>query len=129
MSNTDTLHWDLTLRFRDKEKAKGFINILMEEEVDYDFTVDSIFEETYTVYRVEVHNMLYGHNLVNIATYLADIELEDDSFIHLTEEGANSVAEVLENPPPVNEKLKQAAKDYFRKAAINGSGDTGARGG
>lgn len=35
---------------------------------------------------------------------------EQDNIIRLTEEGFDSVLEALENPPPVSDKLKAAAK-------------------
>ncbi|MBU3068259.1 DUF1778 domain-containing protein [Aestuariicella sp. G3-2] len=61
--------------------------------------------------------------IVEALTSKAREVIEREHTIRLTVEGADAVFEALENPPPINEKLREAARKFKENGGFHKTGE------
>ena len=77
-SRASICEWNLSFRFHTKEQCQDFIQLLMDEEIDYHFEyhVEHGDSSTPPNYCVAIHNMSWARNLKRVAKLLEKVDYE-----------------------------------------------------
>ena len=72
-------HWCLAIRLKNKDQCAKFIQLLMDEPIDYDFKFNHGYEDNEEIYEIHIKNGIWASNLSQIAKLLekVDYEFED----------------------------------------------------
>lgn len=79
-SRASICHWDLQFRFHTKEQCQKFINLLMDEDLDYHFEYYYNMGDSVTPpeYWIEFHDIAWAKTLARIAELLVQVDYEMD---------------------------------------------------
>jgi hypothetical protein len=69
--------WELEFYFLSKEQIRKFINLLMNDEIDFDFEYEKILDETSTLHYIRISGS-WANNLARIAEMAAEVDYKYD---------------------------------------------------
>lgn len=74
-SRSSVVHWDLTIRFTVKEQLVKFTNLLVKEEINYNFEVEMINAgSSDEQWELTIYDMCWANNLTRISKLLDRVD-------------------------------------------------------
>lgn len=79
-SKASICHWNLSFRFHTKEQCQKFIELLMKEEIDYNFEYRYEMGDSSNPpdYWIEIHDMSWAKNLKTVSKILEKVDYQWD---------------------------------------------------
>ena len=68
--------WNLEFYFRDKDQIRRFVELLMNDEVDFDFEYEKVLDETSELHYITVKGS-WANNLVRVAKMAKKVDYKD----------------------------------------------------
>lgn len=69
--------WELEFYFRTKEQIHKFIDLLMKEEIDYNFEFEKVFDNTTHLYYITVSGS-WAHCLMRVAELIKEVDYQNE---------------------------------------------------
>jgi len=75
---TDICKWHLEFSFKEKERVVEFLRILMDQDIDFPFSYQTVFDETVERHVVMIDDMSWAGNLTTAAKILEGVDFKED---------------------------------------------------